>query len=117
MDGSKTAPRPRSERRCLPRQDCHNPAVICLATEPLGQSQTKGAPWNLSATGACVVLEPQYFPGDRLSLELINAEEGTCLLTWAEVKYAILIPSFREMYLTGCHMPDGLPDEELPHYV
>jgi hypothetical protein len=117
MDGSKSAHSSRSERRFAPRHDCLNPAVICLATEPLGQSQAKGAPWNLSATGACVVLEPRYFPGDRIALEFVNVEDGTCLLTWAEVKYAILIPSLREMYLTGCHFPDGLSEEDLPHYI
>jgi hypothetical protein len=116
MDGSRTALSRRWERRIAPRHDCHNPAVICLATEPLGQMQTDGAPLNLSATGACVVLEPHYFPGDRLTLEFLNVEEGTCLLTWAEVKYAILIPSFREGYLTGCQL-EGLSDEDLPHYV
>jgi hypothetical protein len=63
------------------------------------------------------VLEPRYFPGDRIALEFVNVEDGTCLLTWAEVKYAIEIPSFRGGYLTGCYLPEGLSDEDLPHYI
>jgi hypothetical protein len=117
MDASSPYLPPASERRSSDRHSCKNPSVVVLVTEPLAEQQTRGTPWNISTLGACLVLEPQYHPGNRLSLQFLNVKDDTRTQAWGYVRYSILIPSSQDMYLTGFELQEELSEEELPHYV
>jgi hypothetical protein len=102
------------DRRAAPRRSCLRTEIACVVTGPPDQKQTDAVPWNISPAGACVVVEPLYLPGERLSVALGDPADGTRLLLDAEVRHTILCPSSREMWLTGCSFLQKVTVEDLP---
>jgi hypothetical protein len=87
-------------------------------TDVLDQRTTEAAPWNLSRGGICVLVGPEYDPGTRLAIELRDRGEGGGFVTFGEVVYALLLPSTREMWLTGCSFQgEPVPEEKLSPYA
>jgi hypothetical protein len=105
-----------ADRRSTKRLPC-NPRTACRVTDLLDQVQRPGGMWDISAGGACVVVEPHYLPGARLAIELRNGGEGTGLLVWARVKHSVLCPSFREVWLTGLSFSEELTEGDLGPFV
>src|SRR5437867_12109633 len=106
-----------SERRTAERYRCR-PETVCRVTDLLDQTESEAGPWNLSAGGLCLVVEPPCHPGTRWGVELCNPVAGLARHVFAEVVYAFELPSGRELYLTGCSFQgETLPDEELEPYV
>jgi hypothetical protein len=101
------------ERRAAVRRVC-NAQAVCQVTNLLDQTPIEAGPWNASIGGICVVLETHPPTGTRLVIELRNPTGDRQLLTFGEVVYTILLPSAREMWLSGFEFEgDPLPEEDL----
>jgi len=90
-----------SERRAHERQSCR-PSLLCLVIDPLDESISWARPWNVSTGGMCVLIEPYYPPGTRLEVEFRGQRSEAPPHLFAKVVHTLLVPSFREMWLTGC---------------
>jgi hypothetical protein len=104
------------ERRHADRIGFDNSCVTAQVTSVLDQEVHPAGVLDLSrdGQGVCLVLEPRYPPGSRLSLELRNARGLTLQRRWAEVRHSeICCPSFVEMYLHGCRLNEPLPIEKI----
>jgi hypothetical protein len=104
---------PTDERRTAARFAC-KPQLFCRVIDPLDESMTTAGPWNLSRRGACVIIEPHFAPGRHVEIAFHIPANGSSMYYQAEVVHTVLIPSLREMWLTGCSFCDGpVPEEEL----
>jgi hypothetical protein len=106
----------RGERRVAERHDC-KPEATCRVTEVLGQKRAEALPWNVSNGGVCVLVAQHYASGTRLEIELRAPDEDRSVVAFGEVIYAFLLPSEREMYLTGCEFQHELRDDDLRPYT
>jgi hypothetical protein len=101
------------DRRKGDRQSCH-PDVYCQVVDPLSESAAVAGPWNVSSGGVCVLVEPHYPPGTRLEVQLRGSGSRGSVNVFAEVVHTLLVPSFQEMWLTGCSFQgEGLAEEQL----
>jgi hypothetical protein len=89
------------ERRRAERHHCR-PDILCRVVDLLDESVTEAGPWNVSAGGVCLLVEPHYPTGTPLEVRLLNPRAGPSLRLFTEVVHTLLVPSLREMYLTGC---------------
>jgi hypothetical protein len=113
---SSGAPKHR-ERRASERHSCR-PETSCHVIDLLTESLAEGTPWNASLGGVCVLIEPHYLPGKHLEVELCGRGDGTSIHAFAEVVHALEVPSFREMWLTGCSFGgEAFAEEQLQPYV
>ena len=105
------------ERRQAERHHCR-PDVFCQVVDLLDESATDAGPWNLSRSGICVLVEPQYRPGAHLEVQFLKPDAGPSLHLFAEVVHTLLVPSLREMYLTGCAVHgEPLSEETLQPWI
>jgi hypothetical protein len=105
------------ERRTAERYLC-NVETTCRVIDVLDQSELDAAALNASTGGVGVVAELERPPGTCLSIELSNLTAAASHRVVAQVVYAILVPSMREQWLTGCRFRgDPLAGEDLRRYV
>jgi hypothetical protein len=103
-----------TERRSAERHPCR-PTAVCRATDLLDQRSIEAGVWNVSTSGACVLLEPHYRAGMRLALELRSGISPPPLSAFAEVVYSFELPSARPMWIVGlaftrpCSVEDVVP--------
>lgn len=101
------------ERRAAERHACAQ-QLTCRVINPLNECGTPAGLWNMSPGGVCLLVESHFIPRARLAIELEDRSAQSRRYLFAEVRYAILVPSFREIYLTGCAFQgETLPVEEL----
>jgi hypothetical protein len=107
----------RTERRAAPRHSC-SPEALCRVVDLLDQTAVEAGVWDAGVGGACVVIEPHYPAGARVGVDLRHPGDEDGLRSFAEVVHTILVPSHREMWLTGCSFQGApLPFDELEPYV
>src|SRR5262245_40431387 len=105
------------ERRSEERRSC-SPASPCQVINPLDERVSPAGPWNFSSGGVCVLVESQYPPGARLEIEFDRPPHDPPRQVFAEVVHTLLVPSFHEMWLTGCSfLGDRLEEEELNFHI
>jgi hypothetical protein len=111
-----TASPPRNvERRTAERHPCP-PQLLCMVIDPLEESAAPAGVRNESSGGMCLLVEMQLLPGAWVTLNLWKPADESQRVEFAEVRYTHLVPSFREMYLTGFSFhKEGQSAEELPH--
>jgi hypothetical protein len=86
--------------------------------DPLDEHVAPAGPWNVNSGGVCVLVESQYPPGARVELEFERQTPGVPLQVFAEVVHTLLVPSFHEMWLTGCSfLGERLEEDELNLYM
>jgi hypothetical protein len=68
----------------------------------LDETAALGGPWDVSAGGMCLLIEPHYEPGTPIELQLRTPPPGPSLHLFARVVHTVLAPSSRDMWLTGC---------------
>ncbi len=98
------------ERRAVERQP--GAPLQCRVIDPLDESAVPAGSWNVSSRGVCVVVEPHFAPGSHVEVTFHGPAGGPCVHRMAEVVHTLLVPSLREMWLTGCAFCDDPPDEE-----
>jgi len=85
--------------------------IYCQVIDPLSEKASIAGPWNLSNGGVCVLVGSQYRPGTHLEMEFRGSGRSDSLNVFAEVVHTVQVPSFEEMWLTGCSFLDE-PSEE-----
>jgi hypothetical protein len=78
-----------------------DPSASCYVTDLLDQTLHEAGVWNASLGGVCVVIEPAYPPGTRVTLELRHPSEERALRAFAEVVHTMEVPSHHQMWMTG----------------
>ena len=107
---------PSTERRQVRRHACRRP-LSCQLIDPLDESVAPAGVRNISSNGVCVVIEPHLPPGRHIEVAIRRPAGGATLHRIAEVVHALQVPSFREMWLTGClFYGEALSDEQLRLY-
>jgi hypothetical protein len=105
------------ERRATERHPC-GPQTTGQGIDSLGERASEAGLWNVSTGGVCVLIEPCYPPGTFVEVELCDRTAGASLHAFAKVVHALLVPSVREMWLTGCSFQsESVTDEQLRPYV
>jgi hypothetical protein len=105
------------ERRAAERHACKR-QLICQVIDLVDESVATSGTWNLSTGGVCVIVEPHYAPGTHVEVAFHAPADGTSVHRFAEVIHSLLVPSLREMWLTGCSFCDGpVSEEELRPYL
>jgi hypothetical protein len=112
MPNSVSLRRDRRDHRSWPRFTPTRPA-FCRVTDPRSEDRSEAGLWNVSAGGVCVLLETGYLPGNRLTLEVRTPDDEDGEVKWVAVRYALLCPSYQEMWLTGCAFEEPVAADEL----
>jgi len=102
------------DRRKDERHAFHS-KISCHVIDLLSEKTSPAGPWNMSNGGVCVLVASQYRPGTYLEMEFRGAGDGASLNVFAQVVHTVLVPSFHEMWLTGCSFLDEPADEKLRH--
>jgi hypothetical protein len=117
MRQASIGPSDGQERRAAERHPC-GPQTTGQVIDPLDERAAAAGPWNVSTGGVCVLIEPHHAPGTFVEVGLCNRAAGASLHAFAEVVQALLVPSVREMWLTGCSFQsESVTDEQLRPYV
>jgi hypothetical protein len=106
-----------SERRAGER---HAPKsnLVCQVIDLKDESAASAGMWDVSQGGLCVIVEPQYAPGAHVEIALHAPASGASLHRFAKVVHTLLIPSLREMWMTGCSFgSDPMSEDELRPYL
>ena len=106
-----------AERRADERRSC-SPTLFCQVIDPRDERTSPAGPWNVNSGGVCLLIESEYPAGTRLEMEFGRSSHGVPLQVFAEVVHTLLVPSFHEMWLTGCaFLGERLRTDELNFYI
>jgi hypothetical protein len=100
------------ERRAAERHAC-KPHLLCEVIDPLDQTVVPVGAWDVSATGVCVVVESHFAHGAHIEVAFRTPGHDDSVRRFAEVVHTVLVPSRREMWLTGCAFSEGLKEGDL----
>ncbi len=105
-----------TERRSAVRHPGHQ-TTVCRASDLLDEDEVEAGVWNVSRTGLCVLIESHYRRGRKLILELWSPHLSAPAQAFAEVAYALELPSARPIWMTGCTLAQPQLLEGLTQYL
>jgi hypothetical protein len=76
--------------------------VRCQVIDPLSEQISRAGPWDVSNGGVCILVATHFRSGTHLEIQFHMPGNDTPVKVFAEVIHTLLVPSFHEMWLTGC---------------